>query len=330
MNRSEIKNFEELPDEDQLRENINIYFHSIWREKWHENLLENWLSNFTSDQRLNMLYLLSKFMYFGNNEIREILRSIYRDLFKYPIIEQIRKRNADTLNIQYLNSEFTKELKNTKFLGVGNPSESGVHILYYFRQENDMGKEDFIYLSDIFHGTEKTAGDRNFIELEIKNKEIRRYIFIDDFCGSGTQAELYLLKDLRLLKKLMPDCEINYFMMFSTDHGLRKLKSLTINDNSEIKLFERVDSIFTLDETYKVFSENSRYYKKINNTVSKDEGKLICEEHGNKLFNGNPLGYKDGQLLISFFHNTPDNVLPVFWCSHNKWLPIFKRYNKLY
>ena len=324
-----IRNFEELSIEDQLKEKINIYYNSIWREKWHENLLENWLKNFEKDEHINMLYLLSKFMYFGNTETREILHSIYRDLFKYPIVEKIRKKNSDILDSDFLNSQFTDEIARTKFLGVGNPSESGVHILYYFRQENNMQKDDFIYVSDIFKGVNKTENGRDYIELEINDNEISRYIFIDDFCGSGTQAKDYLLDKLRLLKKLKPTSEINYFMMFSTDHGIKSLKELTISDDSEEKLFDSVESIFILDVSFKVFSEDSRYYTKVLPDIDKERSKDICEAHGNKLY-PHPLGYKNGQLLISFFHNTPDNVLPIFWCSHANWLPIFKRYNKIY
>lgn len=325
-----VRNFEELSVEDLLKEKINIYYNSIWREKWHENLLENWLKNFEVDEQVNMLYLLSKFMYFGNTEIREILHSIYRDLFKYPIIEKIRKSNSDILDTDFLNTQFNIEISKTKFLGVGNPSESGVHILYYFRQENNMQKDDFIYMSDIFKGVSKTENDRDYIELEINDSEISRYIFIDDFCGSGTQVKDYLLDDLRLLKKLKPNCEINYFMMFSTDHGLKTLKELTIADNSSERLFINVESIFTLDSSFKVFSENSRYFTKILPEIDKLQSESISKIYGKKLINLHPLGYKDGQLLISFFHNTPDNVLPIFWCSSVSWLPIFKRYNKIY
>lgn len=324
------KNFEELPIKDQLKEKINIYYHSIWREKWQEQILENWLGNFKEEEEINVLYLLSKFMYFGNLEIREILRSIYRDLFQYPIIEEIRKRNSDTLDLPFLNSEFHNEALKTRFLGVGNPSESGVHILYYFRQENDMHKDDFIYVSDIFKGVSKKDGGRDYIELELRDEDVSRYIFIDDFCGSGNQAKDYLLDDLRVLKKLKPDCEINYFMMFGTDHGIQCLKNLTVDDASVEKLFKNVESIFVLDDSFKVFSDDSRYYKKVSSEITKDDGYAICESYGKKLIPPHPLGYKDGQLLISFFHNTPDNALPIFWCSHSSWIPIFKRYNKIY
>jgi len=324
------KNFDELSIKDQLKEKINIYYHSIWREKWQEQILENWLKNFDEAEEVNVLYLLSKFMYFGNIEIREILRSMYRDLFQYPIIEEIRKKNSDTLDASFLRGEFGNEAAKTRFLGVGNPSESGVHILYYFRQENDMQKDDFIYVSDIFKGVPKKDGGRDYIELELNFTDVSRYIFIDDFCGSGTQAKDYLLDKLRNLKKLKPDCEISYFMMFGTDHGIKFLKSLTIDDSSDEKLFKNVESIFVLDASFKVFSDDTRYYKKVPSEVTKASGHSICENYGNKLMPAHPLGYKDGQLLISFFHNTPDNVLPIFWCSHSNWLPIFKRYNKIY
>ena len=46
----------------------------------------------------------------------------------------------------------------------------------------------------------------------------------------------------------------------------------------------------------------------------------------------NPLGYDNCQLLLSFFHNTPNNSLPIFWFEDEQveWKPMFRRYPKIY
>jgi hypothetical protein len=330
-----IKNFDKLPIEDKLKEKINTFFKCIWKEKFEDNNVDRWISNFDDDaEKLNMLYLLSKFMYFGNPEIRQILISIYRDLYKYPIIQKFRRENGDSTNIFEINANFELEDTKTKFLGVGNPSESGVHILYYFRQENNMQKDDFIYVSDIFIAIEKDdSSGRKYMEFAIKDDNISRYIFIDDFCGSGSQVETYLLKDLRLLKKLKPDVEIYYFMMFATNNGIKKLSDLMIYDDvltpKNQFIFNRIESIFIIDETYKTFDSESRYFNASPPEIDKTFSKDVVLKHGIKLYS-NPLGYRSGELLISFFHNTPDNTLPIFWSAKDKWYPIFKRFNKIY
>ena len=72
------------------------------------------------------------------------------DLFRAPLVHAIRRANNDIKDITFLDVEFCKELACTRFLGVGNPSESGHHLLYYFRQENSLPKAAFINSHEIF------------------------------------------------------------------------------------------------------------------------------------------------------------------------------------
>lgn len=313
---------------------IYAYYATIWKEKWKEGIDQRWLSNFvhaTEDedkkQKINMLYLLSKFMYFGNEELRQLLLSLYRDLFKYPIVSTIRKNNGHTTNITFINQEFQKELNSTRFLGVGNPSESGVHMLYYFRQECDLSKTFFINTSDIFK-IEKVTEDkpdgtkRIYLNSELKDTTIKRYVFIDDFCGSGSQAKSYLKNLVDNIKFKEPTAQVCYYMLFGTTHGIKEVQSCGV--------FDDVKAVFSIDESFKAFSANSRIYSKVPDAIiDKTYSEGIAKIYGTPLF-GNPLGYGDCQLLLGLFHNTPDNTLPIFWSTKNKWNPIFKRYNKIY
>ena len=43
-----------------------------------------------------------------------------------------------------------------------------------------------------------------------------------------------------------------------------------------------------------------------------------------------PLGYDNGQYMLGFEYNTPDNTLPIFWGMGDGWVPLFKRYQKIY
>lgn len=331
-----MKNFETLPLHDKLMSKIYAYYQTIWREKWKEGTdqAKEWLGNFSNGdteslekEKVNMLYLLSKFMYFGNDELRQLLISLYRDLFKYPIVASIRKSCNDTIDENYINREFLKELDSTRFLGIGNPSESGVHMLYYFRQECKLSRQYFINTSDIFT-TNKITEDlpdgkqRTYLKSEITDKNIKRYVFIDDFCGSGSQASLYLKKLVENIKFENGDIEVNYLMLFGTEHGVNGVRSMN--------LFNNVEAVFTIDETFKAFSADSRYYKIIpDDVIDKEFSKQTAMKYGSKLFNP-PLGYGSCELLLGLYHNTPDNSLPIFWSNVNDWQPIFKRYNKIY
>ncbi|MBW8049593.1 MAG: hypothetical protein FVQ77_04495 [Cytophagales bacterium] len=329
-----IKNYEKIPLKDKLCDKIMIYYSTIWKDKLEESIHEIWLTNFNNNrqviqekEQINALYLLSKFMYFGNIELRELLKSVYRDLFKYPIVEAIRKNNKDLIDTDFINNQFKAELKKTKFLGMGNPSESGIHLLYYFRQENNLSKENFINTHEIFNSKlikdkDENGKQREYLKTEIKNQGVNRYIFLDDFCGSGTQAIDYSRDIVEKIKKIKPDIEVNYLVLFSTEHGLNAVKKHT--------KFNNIETIFTLDESFKCFSDNSRYYSKIINGIEKDFTRGFCHSYGKRLFSSHPLGYKDGQLLLGLFHNTPDNTLPIFWSDVNNWKQIFKRYHKIY
>lgn len=329
-----MKNFESLSLYDKLLKKIYAYYQTIWREKFKEGIDQEWLANFThsdSDteqkEKLNMLYLLSKFMYFGNEEVRQLLLSLYRDLYKYPIVAEIRKSNGDTTDLAIIGAKFEEELSATRFLGVGNPSESGVHMLYYFRQECKLSKRSFINTSEIF-STKKVTEDlpdgtqRIYLKSELSNKNITRYIFIDDFCGSGSQAKGYLKQIVENIKLEKPEAEINYFMLFGTEHG--------VNEVTKLGIFKNVNAVFTIDESFKAFSDSSRYFSNPPDpTIEKAFAQDTAKKYGTNLFHP-PLGYGDCQLLLGLFHNTPDNTLPIFWSDQNLWKPIFKRYNKIY
>lgn len=326
-------NFEALPYVDSLLRKVFAFYSTIWIDKRIDGVHKNWIENFVnadgpqqSKERVNAIYLLTKFMYFGNLELRELLKCVYRDLFRYEIIKRIRKENGDTLDSVLLESKFQEELAKTRFLGVGNPSESGVHMLYYFRQENLLPKDYFINTHEIFKQIEEERTIDSCIEkylrADLANPKIKRYVFIDDFCVSGTQAKSYSREIIDSLKKLDPTIEANYFMLFATEAGKNEVVKKT--------KFDLVKSIYTIDDSFKCFSPDSRYYVNgLNGEIDQAYFKEACARYGKALWPSHPLGYEDGQLLLGMFHNTPDNTLPIFWSDSNKWVPIFKRYPKI-
>jgi len=298
-----------LPIKDRLMNKVLTYYATIWKDRRSDNIHEKWLGNFTDvkngdNEQLHALFLLTKFMYFGNLELRELLKCIYRDLFKYPIVEAIRRKNNNSKDVAFIDEMFKEELDKTRFLGIGNPSESGVHLLYYFRQENNLGKENFINTHEIF-----------------KDPCVKRFVFIDDFCGSGSQAKRYSKDIVEQIKLIDPEIEVNYLMLFGTEDGINAIKRLN--------KFDRVEAIFSIDKSFKCFSDVSRYFSKPTGEIEKGFCREMCEKYGRILWPQFPFGYKDGQLLLSLFHNTPNNTLPIFWQEEAGWKPIFKRFHKI-
>ncbi len=309
--------------EEDLIAKIKVLSETIWERRADWPNLKRWLSNFSHDstgqpsERLHALHLLSHFTYFGDRELRELVRSMYRDLIRYPIVARIREANNRTTDSRFIEGEYQKELMRTRFLGVGNPSESGCHILYYFRQENGLPTDLFINAHQIFTRTSSPP------VLGIKDKSVARYLFIDDFCGSGEQARDYSRDLLQSLRELDRDARLMYYALAGTTEGLRSIRSGT--------LFDEARSVFEMDESFRCFASSSRYFLSEYLEIDKGFAEAMCLAYGRLLVPGYPLGYADGQLLLGFHHNTPDNTLPIIWVDNGPrdWKPIFRRYGKL-
>lgn len=308
-----------------LKAKIKTLNETIWEGRATDPKITEWLDNFAlssgagPDERLHALFLLSNFMYFGDREIRGLLKAMYRDLYRYPIVEHIRRTNGDTLDSNIIDPLFTAQLGATRFLGVGNPSESGSHLLYYFRQENSLPKNLFIHTHQIFtrHGG---AGS-----LELRDAAVSRYIFIDDFCGSGKQGIEYSKDLVEDIKKLKPDSSVAYYVLFATEKGINKIKDET--------KFDSARSIYELDSSFKCFSADSRFFRNRLPEIDQSFSERMCRLYGEKMVStADALGFEDSELLIGFHHNTPDNTLPIIWFDEPggvPWNPIFRRYPKL-
>lgn len=322
---------------------IEILNSTLWEFRALRPRVDEWLSNFETDQEKEYaLYLLSKLMFFNSSNIRHLLKSLYRDLFRYPIIEEIRKSNGNTLDEKIIEDLYRKELNNTRFLGVGNPSESGVHLLYYFRQENRIPKDLFVNTDDLII-YEKDKDGNIQPELREKYKDVKHFVFIDDLCGSGDQAtndSSNVKRCVNNLRGFAKKAKVSYLMLFGMTKGIKVVR--------DSKLYNDVRAVVELDESYKCFSDQSRYF---NDCIhNKDIARDIAYKYGyqiwdkylslmgydtcsrNMIASEHALGYKKSQLLISMHHNTPDNTLPIIWFDEEEsvWKPIFKRYNKVY
>lgn len=317
---------------------IKVLNETIWEGKIRKVNITDWLSNFKEEEeKLHALHLLSEFMYFGSTQMRQLLKGIYRDLFRYPIIESIRKNNADTLDEVLIETEFKKEEANTLFFGIGNPSESGAHLLYFFRQENKLSKKRFVNIEEVFDRSDPK-------NIKLRYGHIVNYIFIDDFCGSGSQVsrDSSLRRAVEEIKRINSKVTVNYLMLFGTTKGIDVVR--------KTGFFDFVDSVIELDNSFKCFEPNSRYFPASNTFVELNKAKAMSIKYGTPLIKdiimregyneptadkaskGHCCGFNDCQLLLGFHHNTPDNSLPIIWYDEEgiSWRPIFKRYNKKY
>ncbi len=191
-----------------------------------------------------------------------------------------------TTNIDFLRTQFKEKLDNTRFLGVGNPSESGAHLLYFFRQENRLPKNLFINSHEIFRRDTSSSGNAQVI----RDNDVAHYVFIDDLCGSGTQAKEYSIDLVTPLKLQNPDVRVYYFVLFGTAKGLDAIRSL--------RCFDSVGAVFELDDSFQSLEPSSRIFSRSSAPFVREKVKQTFQRYGSQLWPAHPLGYKNGQLLI--------------------------------
>lgn len=315
------------------RKNLESKLRNLINHAWDQEVswagIDAWLKNFDGsfydreEEQLYAIFAISRFMYFGKRLVREMLKSLYRDHFCSPIRQRIRRNSGGTLDKKIIDKAFDAELRSTRFIGVGNPSESGAHLLYYFRQVNSLPKDLFADLASTL--SYRKTKDRNEVVFDFRGQNITRLVFFDDLVGSGTQVTDYLGEYLSGLRQSNPTLDIRFMSLFATTSGLEKLNHQKLFNGKAMCLFE-------LDNSFKAFDDDSRYFSTCPNWFDKEKMELITESYGKRIWSNHPLGYKNGQLLIGFSHNTPDNVPPIYWADVKDlpWAPAFLRYHKEY
>ena len=238
-------------DERELWSKIKALNDHLWENHATKPAVDSWLDNFkgrigrVGKERFHALFLLSNFMYFGMRQIRELLRSMYRDRFRCAVVTDLSRRHAQASAMQ-LEKSFNHELRLTRFLGMGNPSESGSFLLYFFRQENSLRKSLFIHTHQLF------TRRRSRRTMRLREQKVRRFVFLDDFCGSGLQGLAYSRELVEEIKRLNRNAWTAYYVLFGTKAGLDVIRRKT--------RFDAVECVYELDESYKCFARQSRYF----------------------------------------------------------------------
>ena len=288
-----------LPSKEDLKRQIMLTSALVWKHELTEQEIDKWLSNFTGEvfektyEKTLALWLLANFVFYNDNEVRHFCKTLYNNF----IHEMLLERCHNDFEIE----ESIKELLNTsRFYNLGRPGESGAYILYYFRQENELPLDNFIFHPD-----------------DLPNK-INNIVFIDDVTlseGKRGQAAGYIekIREKYFTKKR------SILLTFITTK-----KAIKILEEKGIKII----SCVKLDERNKCFSDDSYVFHNFKEHLVKC--KKFAFEYGRKLKPSIPLGYNNSQSLFGFFYNTPDNSLPIFWAENDMWHPIIKRYDKNY
>jgi hypothetical protein len=297
--KSQMRAIENFFDIETLKRIINEMSISAWNNRMEHSHLNRWLKNFDGRvlgnenvEKIIALWLLMNFTFYSEKEVRVLCKYIYEDYIHTKLL------NYETKN--YMNGSSIKEkiqhiISSTIFFPLGNPSESGTNILYYFRQENGLSRKSFELIND---------------------RKYENTVYIDDVTISGTQADTYI-------KDKIICAENNFIITFiATVDAIKYLQK-------EQPKFKLIYSIL-LDDRSKCFEAKSFVFSGLKSEKLSSLAYQMCKGYGDLIFPEHPLGFDNGQYLFGFYYNTPDNTLPVIWSEQKKWIPAFSRYQKIY
>ena len=275
-----------------------------------EKRLEKWLNNFDGSalgsadaEQVLAAWLLMNFTFYREDEIKELCKVVHRQYISMQLDGCFVKTNKRREFIDRI-------ISRTLFLPLGNPSESGAHLLYYYRTANNLPKNLF---------------DDQDIEKSIQNKSIDNIVLFDDIMITGEQVKNYTKR----FKKL--NCKKTLSLFFATQDAADRMAS--INDDISINCAN------VLDNRSRLFSRESFAFSNDSSRELKPLVEKMCMYYGNKLVKEEnnrdleymskyPLGFGDSQLTLGFNYNVPDNTLPIFWWETTSWYPILKRNTK--
>ena len=284
----------DFPSEQDLKRQIMHTSAVVWQpNELTGKEIDKWLNNFkgeiskAEEERILALWLLYHFVFYNEHEIRHLCKLVYKDFIHKKLLALA---NGDTLEEAINNISTTH-----KFHYLGDPSESGSYILYYFRQENCLPMKYFLKNLDV--------------EVNVDND----IIFIDDVTLTGDENSQAFI----FFNKLKPENEKRVLLTFvANKNAIEKLSTINVE----------VISPIVLEERNKCFDSNSEIFLQHKDHLMTCKNMVL--HYGQKIKPLYPLGFKNAQLMFGFFYNTPDNTLPIFWSEENNWYPIIKRYDK--
>lgn len=280
-----------FPDEQLMLELLQKTAKSSWRNEniFSSDDIQKWLSNFSGKvydietERRLALWLLCNFTYYNEDECSHLCRVVFKKFLHIIATTYGVKDNEDLRHL----------FDNIYFAAMGNPSESGGMLLYYFRQQSNLSISKFYYPSVI-------PKDRNGI-----------VVFVDDVTLSGGSASKFFQRNLNSMEY----DSAYYLTLFASS------EAVSVISKQGIKVIEAT----ILGDRERCFTEKSLIFADF--PELKEPSLKIATGYGKKIMPGNPLGHKNGQYCFGLYYNTPNNTLPIFW-SNKKWIPIFPRKEK--
>jgi hypothetical protein len=268
------------------------------REVGHESV-RAWLDQFkdASEQRL-MFQLLQGVRFYSSSAVRAKLREahgiVVRELARRGIArreEQNARKRTDNMLLSY----------------AGGAGKSGPFYTRLYADENS------IY-------ADRVIGPDGLADAISKSTDVHALVLVDDFLGTGRQAEGELAQFITRYGDLIREKELLVFFICvagfvsAADRLIRKFRTSP---------FIRIHVCDPLAETDRCFNDESAIFPDPSSRVRAEE---IARGQGALLEPKQPMGYGDCQASVVFEFNCPNNTLPILWKRGKTWEPLFPRH----
>ncbi len=236
-----------------------------------------WCQQIDPRWRATALRLLSRLIFLNEADIRELWKELYRT--RIPASQKGTR---------------------TLYVGLGRAAKSGQMQLVWLKQaltELPEAERSFDF---------KTAFQSEDA-LRDENKEIDSVVFVDDFFGTGDQAEDFTNAVLTypwLASRSLFLCALAGF-----EDAINKLQDNLASHSVRVLVAK------TLASKDRAFAQHNSLW---DSDVDREGARHWCEELGASLLLGqfdeareHALGWRGSEALIAFHSNTPNNTLPL-------------------
>ena len=265
--------------------------------------VEDWLSQFGDMAVQRIAYKLLRqlresgyfnvaSMFVAFKQLHQIIKSTEAESRGYAV----KSKSGKTTNILL------------SYLGMSG--KSGSSCQYSYRQANKIHSVCAVSQEDL-------------LETLSRSDDPKLVVFPDDIIGSGRTCIEAFRQFQEEMRQRKIDAEQHIFYLASvvaTEEGQK-----AVEDAAEGTL--TVLAWKHLGQVDRAFSKKAKIFDSEEQLI---EARQLVEEIGKELEPRHPLGWQNGQLLVTFEHGCPNNTLPIFYkrgatYRGKEWRPLFPR-----
>ena len=304
---------------EELKDNFDVELSPAESErlyyKFFPDAVARWLQQFELSDRSLMQKLVRHITFYSADDMRQLFtRALLRPAFKNKAQQAI-------------------------FIGVGeHQGKSGPHLVLYVKHaykrvfpEARKDEVKFRFPTELPESISNNGATPFHVDC---------VVFVDDFFGSGTTTCKFLAKFRRNEREV-------YRWIWRQDKFFLAISGFDNGQNEIVKRFPELKDRFIV---HRLLRNSDRAFSPKNSIFgSEDERKRAektCRAIGEEILlerarqenltdrerKDMALGWDNGQALIRFQHNIPNNTLPIIWeykgqYKGKRWMPLYERHD---